>query len=103
MLKEEEIVENNTLLGRFLEVQFYITTDNKISFRPDKYWEHLMPIVEKIEKLQTDVIITRTSCRIKTWFKGFDQECLSEESKIHAVYYIAVKYIKWYNNEKCAE
>jgi hypothetical protein len=117
-MTKEEILESNKLIANFMqykvtEFQFrnwktlvfcdeddYIDIRDISYFTPNNNWNDLMPVVEKIESLCIDVTILRQTCRIATWERNFNQECLSNESKIHATYSVVVEFIKWYYSQQ---
>ena len=78
-------------------------------------WDWIMPVVEKIEKLdETDDHLSRFEiCSHYAAFWLFDEnrniiagayktspEKVKFATKIEAVYYVAVEAIKWYNKKK---
>ena len=62
-------------------------------------WDWLMPVVEKIESLNYEFIIFRTTANIN---RGESQEFpyYQGETKKEAAYKAVVEFIKWYNQNK---
>lgn len=101
----EEIHEGNILIATFMGH----STENY--YRYDAYWDQLMPVVDKIDKLtllnETYFRTTiggsrnRTHCYIYKYTPGASvgKEVSEghENSKINAVYKAVVEFIKWYN------
>lgn len=48
-------MNNNKLIAEFMDVQVRMNMMGEESYRPDKYWECLMPVVEKIEQVHEGV------------------------------------------------
>ena len=67
-------------------------------------WDWLMPVVEKIESLNSICLIKNHWCNIKTTdfdsvnIKGFSTLKICD-TKIEAVYKAVVEFIKWYNQQ----
>jgi hypothetical protein len=125
-MTKKEILEGNRLIGGFMMKEgcldspgghyscdkrqiSSITIDDicdKEDFTMMKYhvsWDWLMPVVEKIERLNSkfgnSVEITRTTCVIKVKGKSFhDCRFRTTGGKIEAVHNTIVKFIKWYND-----
>jgi hypothetical protein len=76
-----------------------ITTAKHFDFVANGDWNGLMEVVEKIEKLGNDVVITTNYIQIA--FDEGEQFITTEEVnvKIQAVYSAVLKFIKWYNNQ----
>lgn len=85
----------------------------------DKSWDWLMPVVEKIEKMfETESSLPRfeinshcatfslgfqdSPCFMAGCYKGSPED-IGFETKKEAVYYVAVEFIKWYNNSNLNE
>jgi hypothetical protein len=102
--------ESNKLLAEFLGMelttdgisQLYYTEDRSLrqipKFQTD--WNWLMQVVQKIESLGNDILITTNYIQI-----GFDegeQFIVVEEVnvKIEAVYQAVLEFVKWYNEQK---
>ncbi len=108
-----ETIESNKLIAEFMEVQVRESADGGLSYRPDKYWECLMPVVEKIESLKFgnncstrfQFEIRGKLCLVHDKFKIERKDFLSlyyknYETKIEAVYNAVVEFIKLYNENK---
>ena len=85
-----------------MHVQVRTRTDGTISYNPDKSWDLLMPVVEKIEatligKYFPTVAIDKNMVIIRN-IEPIIQVC--EVTKKESVYLSAVEFIKWYNNEE---
>lgn len=64
----------------------------------DKSWDWLMPVVEKIEKMEgVRVIIKGSRCRILAGKKVFSCHTIS---KLNSMYRVVVEFIEWYNKQK---
>jgi hypothetical protein len=102
--------ESNKLLAEFLGMelttdgisQLYYTEDRSLrqipKFQTD--WNWLMQVVQKIESLGNDILITTNYIQI-----GFDegeQFIVVEEVnvKIEAVYQAVLEFVNWYNEQK---
>lgn len=96
--------EYDMLLGSY--VNFY----NPDNMKFNTSWNWLMPVVEKIETLETEfdgkfrVEITHHTCVItgnkslfsEQWEKVYDVS-ISHDSKIKAVYDAVIQFITWWN------
>jgi len=95
------IGQNNVLLACFAKTLIF-------DFHKD--WNHLMMVVEKIERLRSGVLgmeseeilayitITENYCEVQTIeciFEPEEENC----SKIEAVYSTVVQFVKWYNSK----
>ena len=123
-MTKEEIIEGNKLIAEFMggvydsdvnEYWFYLNPPNWTSkFAPTTYelkyhssWDWLMPVVEKIENDLKDSfnvdIVNNNQCEIvkngSKFICGYGFETVYN-SKIEAVYYSVVAFIKWYNSCK---
>lgn len=73
---------------------------------PDKSWDWLMPVVEKIESDPLmDVCIFKEATQIRRWDGSkevFEWKILEPDgsSKIAHVYRAVIKTIQWYNSQK---
>lgn len=109
-------IENNKLIAKFIGSDF-INNNIMINRLPkyflnnsDSYncfhnsWDWLMPVVEKIEDLDNcQVDICFDWCRIG--YKGYlfnidTRNFLKGKTKIEAVYFACIQFIKWYNENK---
>lgn len=60
-------------------------------------WDWLMPVVEKVEKIEgVRVIIKCSRCRILAGKKVFSCHTIS---KLNSMYRVVVEFIEWYNNQ----
>jgi hypothetical protein len=79
-----------------------------------KSWEHLMPVIEKIESIEDSyhghfgVHIVSNSCTIQATNFRPDQpipdpphyfNCVTLDSKLESTYLMIVRFIKWYNKQ----
>ena len=64
----------------------------------DRFWDWLMPVVEKIERTGCKVVIESFSCEITTFITGYSKQVIVERKR-EAVYMAVVEYIKWYNKK----
>ena len=115
----KNIIENNKLIAEFLvnnegnlvkirdgvystidenEVPDDDLTINDLKYHED--WNWLMEVVEKIESLGNDILITSNYIQI-TYDKGekFITIELEGNIKIFAVYNACIEFIKWYNEQ----
>ena len=95
--------EDNKLIAEFMDVQVRMNMMGEESYRPDKYWECLMPVVEKIE--HTSAYINIKGCHVKISTSAIDLGKLlwvdvNAPTKLEAVYKAVVKFIRWYNENK---
>lgn len=61
----------------------------------DSSWDWLMPVVEKIERMENvSVIIKRSRCRILVGKKVFSCHTIV---KLNSMYRVVVEFIKWNN------
>ena len=120
----ENIIENNKLIAEFMglkpkmespdvyvfnDMPYFSVRENnpedvmnaivKYS-KYDSDWNWLMPVVEKIESLGNDILITSNYIQI-TYDKGekFITIELEGNIKIFAVYNACIEFIKWYNEQ----
>lgn len=104
-MTQDEIIEGNKLLTMFElpDDEFTYTEKgwgNSVLYH--KSWDWLMCVVEKIESLGYDFIISNTN--VGVWRKG-DFKMINESdnkanTKIEAAYTACVNFIKWYNTQK---
>ena len=75
-------------------------SDNGKRLKYHSDWNWLMPVVEKIESLGNDILITSNYIQI-TYNKGekFIAIELEGNIKIFAVYDACIEFIKWYNEQ----
>lgn len=68
---------------------------NEMKF--ESSWDWLMPVVEKVEKIEgVRVIIKGSRCRILAGKKVFSCHTIS---KLNSMYRVVVEFIEWYNNQ----
>lgn len=114
---EQEIIEGNKLIAEFMNVEsfndgryglLYISPINGKTEFELKYhssWDWLMSVVEKIENDLHDSfnvdIVNKNQCEIfrngNEFIGGYGFETVYH-SKIKAVYYSVVEFIKWYKS-----
>lgn len=127
----ENIIENNLLIAKFMGAKFSLSShslwrhelwlpihgvvnytaigsgNGKIIHYHDS-WDWLMPVVEKIESLdstsvvfETDNLVIITTIISKSPYKVKQHSSIgNQHSKIQAVYNTVVEFIKWYSNEQ---
>lgn len=107
-----DIIENNKLIAEFMKVQVKTYTDDTISYRPDLYWEVLMPVVEEIKDLNLTIGVSMSFSNLESGTKCIilsnwpnDEDATLRIIKIHkealiAIYESVIEFIKWYNKNK---
>ena len=88
--------EEAKLVDKFMGEDYSCSFDEYTNYND---WNNLMQVVEKIQKLQANVIISRNYCKINTWYEGFNAESFSENSTLEAVQFLIIEYIKWNNQQ----
>ena len=116
----DNIIENNKLIAEFMgfiadksfevklvdgiNTSYYYYKDDVMclpeTMRYNSSWNWLMEVVEKIESLGNDILITSNYIQI-TYDKGekFITIELEGNIKIFAVYNACIEFIKWYNKQ----
>lgn len=98
--QERESVE---MVAKFMGGDFQIRyeTDGSMSYRPDKFWQLLMSVVEKIESLENEdgyhytIDICGTFCEVND--DGAIVSRAEGLTKIESVYRAVLGFITWYN------
>lgn len=99
-------MEGNKLIAEFM-CPNSIRARDFFGGKGSKYhssWDWLMPVVEKINKLNKMVSINlwsemnATECKIYNWELGAPYQETECEEPIKAVWSCVVEFIKWYNN-----
>ena len=97
-----KIEESNKLIGKFMDIQVRTRVVGGISYRPDKYWECLMPVVEKINSLGYHTMINGVDFHNHQWTAIYNKDRVTI-ANIHGyslkdnTYKAVIKFIKWYN------
>ncbi len=114
-MNQEETLQGNTLIASFMGMeQGVITYPNPEAshhgigyFNPSelnyhRWWDALMPVVEKIESLNVHFQISGNSVNVGTPSNGeyYWQGGITYDSKIISTWHGVVQFIKWYNNQK---
>jgi len=123
-MKEQEIKESNLLIAAFMGLTVYpekISTKSKkgwkwsrewhgercdveiFSLKYHSSWSHLMPVIEKIESLDTFFDIKKSHVFISGWPIGQRYEWnggTGMETKIQSAWTAVIDFIKWYNKTK---
>jgi len=123
-LNDSEILEGNKLIAEFmgfegqhedwcgnniLEVDEVFGGEKLYPYSPDKEWNRLMPVVEKISTLKfrfgrfSTKIVTLSRapyCRMESTTKCFRNSCYNKEPLIRAVYETVLDFLKWYNENQ---
>lgn len=123
-LTREEIIEGNRLIAEFDGFLFindnpeflpngYFVLNSKEGFHnqtnPDELnyhssWDWLMPVVEKIEKINSNILFSldTTGCTL-SWDDGTEKwkfiESIINSNKIESTYQVVIEFIKWYNQQ----
>lgn len=110
-MKEEEIIEGNRLIAKFLGYQFKIDDnfkypyfivhgnvffENELSYH--RSWDILMPVVEKIAETRRYAIIDEVP--EDEWWVYVNLIYLKITTSILSVWQAVVEYIKWYNENE---
>jgi len=92
--------EKNTLIAEFMAGEKVAVHHNQYH----KNWNELMPIIEKIENLGYEVVISRISCQIN---KVLDREnpissmvCGNINKKLEITHTAVIQFIEWYNEQQ---
>lgn len=108
-MKINSTMNNNKLIAEFMDVQVRMNMMGEESYRPDKYWECLMPVVDKIESFEDDHRCCKYNVNIQQcWVEIIDNENSDEivavdgYDKKAAIYNAVVEFIKWYNKNQKA-
>jgi len=122
----QEIIEGNKLIAEFMAVKneisdiYYLPQfghyfncyghlEYNECFRLDElkyhsFWDWLMPVVEKIDKIGFNVQIGRISVNISRILDGENTiiglVCGDIDKKLELVFSACVNFIKWYNQNK---
>lgn len=77
--------------------------DFEINLTYDKYWDSLMPVVEKISTIMPHIEIPRDLEALKNGTHGSEEHVevlsLSISSPIGDIYSAVIKFIKWYSQQ----
>ena len=108
-----DIIENNLNIAEFMDVQVgTYTTEHglKITYRPDKYWEVLMPVVVKMVTMYHSQCLfehpgyTNINEKWKFHFEALsDCKCRCDgegETMLEATYKAVCEFVKWYKKNK---
>ena len=98
-------IENNRMLAEFIKAETENGTCymyNGLSYylqEMQRDWGFIMAVVEKIEDLGNDVLITTNYIQIA--FDEGEQFVVVEDikNKIEAVYNACIEFVKWYNEQ----
>lgn len=121
-MNESEIIESNKLIAKFMNYDylddFNYPENNETGWYNDNgeyicrelkfhsSWDQLIPVVEKIEKIDGYYVqIEETSCYVYDVNTFDDEQCdsiisIDAETKKMAVYRAVVEFIKFYNKQK---
>jgi len=98
------------MIGDFMQVQIKTRTDGTISYRPDKYWESLMPVIEKMITMYDSQFLFEVPGYLniddkhKFHFEALsDCNCCSSgegSTLIEAAFNGVVQFVEYYNKNK---
>lgn len=115
-MNEKEILEGNKLIANSPfagaavrhEIQHHTESGNDIglthfykNLRYHKDWNILIELLEAFEKMGCEFIIS-TGSIIITWDDGtayYDRQFVGTQNKLHILYSMLAKLIKWYNTQ----
>lgn len=100
---------DNELIAEFMGRKYGLNADKNGYLKYDTSWDHLMPVVEKIEtldingyKFSTEII--GKQCFIESEIRRSGTKMLifskTGTSKIDAIYKSVILFITWYNTQK---
>ena len=111
-MTQEQIIEGNKLIGEFMKIKInhagkgdlykcpatgLSTSDKELEYHSS--WDWLMSVVEKIESMGYDVFINGLYCRITDCgMSDFELESGEVNTKIEAIWFTVIEFIKWYNS-----
>jgi len=125
-MTDREILEGNKLIAEFmgfegqhedwcgnnvLETDEIFGGENLYPYSPNKEWDRLMPVVEKISTIKfrfgrfSTKIVTLSRepyCRMDSTAKSFRNSSYNGTPLINAVYETVLDFIKWYNKTQIA-
>ena len=108
-MEQEQILKGNKLIAEFMNFE---TSDAEIYTDYSISWNWLMPVVEKIRKIQLpkpsmipiSVVINNYGCVISDgcWFSTEIVSCTKTKNtdSLKLTYQAVVKFIEWYNKNK---
>lgn len=119
-MDSKEITEGNKIIAEFMGYKerlgrYIRKNENELIYLtlPMKYhtsWDWLMPVVEKIRKMENGVggCFTFNWHDYRVWFSGWSDgsgvisECcmISGTTPINAVYKAVVQFVKWHNTQQ---
>jgi len=120
MKTEDEIIEGNMLIAEFMSVSqvsaenghfYYVNGDSYKELRYHSSWDWLMPVVEKINKMNAAIVINPHNVNITTHVidhllqddsylkQYFFKPSGHNYTPIEAVWQCVVEFIKWYNEK----
>lgn len=113
-MENKEIIDGNKLIAEFMGLKDVMSFREQIGngfcspvdMKYHTSWDWLMIVVEKIESLgyYTNILSADNNNKSHTMhitrINEQEQYSLWHDSKIHAVYYAVVEFIKWYNENK---
>ena len=104
--------ENNRLIAQFMGIgtQLHLVehpkTGKYVNAKYHSSWDWLMPVVEKIERLGFETVISdKNGCFI--YYQGSNSQSglrhkkgNEDKTKIELVYEASIQFIQWYNQQK---
>ena len=105
--------DNNKLIAEFMKVQVRTYTDGRTSYNPDKSWDLLMPVIDKIETVKNQRVCVNIGTSGIAIFLHNEEAYKNKDyhkydfytskygmDKLSTTYGAVVEFIQWYNENK---